>query len=183
MRATTRGFTLIELLVVVALISIMVAVAVPSFAAFIANYRATSSVNDLLQAITLTRSEAMKRGRRVTLAPIGGDWKNGWTVFVDVSPVTTPPSLGSEDQLIFKHDALFSSTTVTATDSATSPFGGSNYVAFDGTGYPRTTSSATLSGGIVVTDSVGSKVSQRTLCLAMFGRPRVAQGAVACSSG
>ena len=69
MRRSSAGFTLIELLFVVTLIGIMIAIAIPSFASFIANYRATAAVNDLLEAITLTRTEALKRGRRVTLLP------------------------------------------------------------------------------------------------------------------
>lgn len=185
MKAIARGFTLIELLIVVALISIMLAIAVPSFATFISNYRATSAVNDLLQAITLTRTEALKRGRKVTLAPISGDWTNGWTVFIDTG-TATPPVWSSTEELIYRHDALPSSTTITAPDGGTSPFGNNNYVAFDGTGYPRTTSGATLSGGIVLTDRIGTASSQvRTLCLALYGRPRIvtASAAASCSTG
>ena len=182
MKRSSRGFTLIELLFTVALIGIMIAIAVPSFASFISNYRATSAVNDLLEAITLTRTEALKRGRRVTLAPIGADWRNGWTIFID-SGGATPPAWSGTEELIFRHDALPSTISIAAAGSAASPFGGAGYVAYDGTGYARTTTSAVLSGGIVMTDQMASSTNIRTLCLALFGRPRIVKGVDSCSSG
>jgi type IV fimbrial biogenesis protein FimT len=178
MRRSSAGFTLIELLFVVTLIGIMIAIAVPSFASFIANYRATSAVNDLLEAITLTRTEALKRGRRVTLLPntasnvpsATGSWTNGWTIFVDLDNNQT---LNGADVFITKHEALPASISATPSDSASAPFSGANYVIFDGAGYPRTTTGATLSGGIVFVDHTGGTNNYRTLCLGVFGRPRV----------
>jgi len=183
MTRRAKGFTLIELLFVVTLIGIMIAIAVPSFASFIANYRATAATNDLLQALTLTRAEALKRGKRVTLAPISGDFSKGWTVFIDTGTVV-PPVWASPEELIFRHDALATSTTVAAPTGGNGIFGSANYVAYDGTGYPHTASTAAGAlGGITVTDATGSKTSSRTLCLAVLGRPRIVQGATeSCAS-
>jgi type IV fimbrial biogenesis protein FimT len=187
MKKPTQGFTLIELLVVLALIGIMIAIAVPSFASFISNYRATAAVNDLLQAITLTRTEALKRGRRVTLLPnlgdaartpsVSGSWNYGWTIFVDLNNNQT---LDTTDVLIFKHGDLPTSITPDVPLSSTTIFG-VNYVAFDGTGYSRTTAGATLTGGIKLTDNTGSATNVRTLCLGIYGRPNIVKVASACS--
>ena len=189
MRKRSRGFTLIELLVVVGLISIMLSIAVPSFASFISNYRATSAVNDLLQGVILTRSEALKRGRKVIMLPndasgapsTNGTWSNGWTIFVDQDNNQT---LSAADPLIFKHAALPTSITAVAAGAYAQPFGGANYVQFDGTGYPRTIANTQLSGGIVLTDNTGNAMNRRTLCLANLGRPRIVKGPVAdtCAS-
>ncbi len=178
MTRRARGFTLIELLVVVTVIVVLLAIAVPSFTSFISNYRATSAVNDLLQGITLARGEALKLGRRVVMLPndashnpsATGSWSNGWTVFIDLNSNLT---LDASDTLIFKHGDLPSSMAVTAPGTWTGPFGNANYVSFDGSGYPRRVDGTQLNGGIVLTDHVGSATSQRTLCLANLGRPRI----------
>jgi len=187
----SRGFTLIELLVVVGLIAVMLMIAVPSFTSFISNYRATAAVNDLLQGITLTRSEALKRGRRVVMLPnlangtpsASGSWANGWTVFVDLNNNLT---METTDTMIFKHGKLPSSTVVAAVGSSTLPFADANYVSFDGTGYPRTVAGSQLNGGVRLTDTIASNTPNvRTICLANFGRPRVVRDTPteSCSGG
>lgn len=205
MRPTTNareqraGFTLIELLVVVALISIMLVIAVPSFTSFISNYRATSAVNDFLQGITLTRNEALKRGRRVMMVPHTsggtpsvtgtGDWKYGWTIFVDTNNNQTLDAAEvAAGDLISQHAALNDSIAVTDAGGATAaPFtdgASKTYISFDGTGYPRQLGGGGLAGGIVLTDTTGPSRSVRTLCLANLGRPRIVKDvAETCAGG
>ncbi|WP_348675110.1 GspH/FimT family pseudopilin [uncultured Abyssibacter sp.] len=89
----TRGFTLIELLVAVAVASILLAVALPSFQSLIASNRSASDANALLSILMLTRSEAIKRNTTVvackstdgescsTDSSVG--WDAGVVVFVD----------------------------------------------------------------------------------------------------
>lgn len=87
-----RGFTLVELLVVLAVAAILLTMAVPGYA-FLANAsRLAAATNDLMTAVQLARSEAIKRGVRVTVCKSGGsavacdagaDWQSGWLVFVD----------------------------------------------------------------------------------------------------
>jgi prepilin-type N-terminal cleavage/methylation domain-containing protein len=186
-----RGFTLIELLFVVTLIGIMVAIAVPSFARFIANYRATSAVNDLLQSITQARSEALKQGRRVVILPndasgsptLGGSWSNGWTIFSDRNNDQSY-NAANGDVIIFTHAKVPTSTTFLGPNGAAAStiFGATNYVLFDGTGYPRVSAATGTLGGIQIADSTGGGTpSVRTLCLALLGRPRIITSATACS--
>jgi type IV fimbrial biogenesis protein FimT len=183
-RSLDRGVTLIEAMLVVTIIGILLATAIPSFASVLANSRASSAANDLLHAIQLTRSEAMKRGHRVYLAPVDGHWRNGWTLFVDrndnrLFDVAT-------DELILRHDALPASTVITNPANPTrEPFTdvGSperTYVMFDGTGYPRQRNGGFSVGSIAVKDQTGSAVALRTICVASYGRVRVVQAA-ACS--
>jgi len=93
-RASTAGFTLIELIIVVALAAIIMTLAVPSFQHMVANNRITSHTNELVMAINMARSEAVKRNVRVILCrsanptasppACGGtanDWTTGWLLF------------------------------------------------------------------------------------------------------
>ncbi|MCH8537167.1 MAG: GspH/FimT family pseudopilin [Alkalimonas sp.] len=85
----TRGFTLIELMVTVAVLVIVLTVAVPSFTNLINGNRLTSQANELLSAMTLARSEAIRLNRNVIFChssdssscsePAGGEWA-GWIV-------------------------------------------------------------------------------------------------------
>lgn len=75
------GFTLIELLVTMTVMVVMLGIAVPSFKNFTATQRVKSVAVDVATALVLARSEAIKRNRTVTIAPLtAGDWTSGWTV-------------------------------------------------------------------------------------------------------
>ncbi|MGO4611334.1 Tfp pilus assembly protein FimT/FimU, partial [Variovorax sp. 2RAF20] len=63
--AAERGFTLIELLVTLTVPSIIAFAAAPSFSSLIATQRARNASLDLSAALTLTRSEAVKRNSSV----------------------------------------------------------------------------------------------------------------------
>jgi len=93
-RGSTAGFTLIELIIVVALAAIIMTLAVPSFQTMVANNRITAHTNELVMAINLARSEAVKGNVRVILCrsanptasppACGGsanNWTTGWIVF------------------------------------------------------------------------------------------------------
>ena len=75
-----KGFTLIELLMTVAIAAILVSLAAPSFVRLIADQRAKAAATDLVTALNVTRSEAIKHNQNVTLQPKSGDWANGWQV-------------------------------------------------------------------------------------------------------
>lgn len=63
----SRGFTLVELMVGVALISIMMALAVPSFRTWIANSQVRTASEALQSAARLAQAEAARRYRQVVL--------------------------------------------------------------------------------------------------------------------
>ena len=74
------GFTLVDLVVVISIAVILTTIAAPSFTAFIASQRARNAATDLYVALIAARSEATMRNTNVTLAPVSGGWKNGWTI-------------------------------------------------------------------------------------------------------
>jgi len=86
----SSAFTLIELLVVVAVLAVVITAAVPSFARLAAGVRVRVEAQKLLMAVHLTRSEAIKRNRPVSLCPVlrsssrttcSRDYSQGWMVF------------------------------------------------------------------------------------------------------
>lgn len=80
-----RGFTLIEIMVALAVLAILLAVGLPAFGGLIDSQRMDSNANSLLRSINQTRTEATRRNRHVTMAPLSGDWSNGWTIFIDAN--------------------------------------------------------------------------------------------------
>ena len=80
-----RGFTLIEIMVAVAVLAILLSIGLPAFGSLIDSQRMDSSVNSLLRSISHTRTEATRRNRHVTMAPLSGDWSNGWNIFIDAN--------------------------------------------------------------------------------------------------
>ncbi len=88
-----RGFTLIELMVTLAAGIILLAVGIPAFTTMMANNQSAAYANDLVMALNLARSEAVKR--KVPVAVCASDaantacdqdnWENGWLLFTDVN--------------------------------------------------------------------------------------------------
>lgn len=164
------GFTLIELMVTLVLVVTLLALAAPSFATFQRNSELTTTANTMLSSLTAARSEAMKRGRNVTVAPAdGSSWASGWIVFVDTD---ASGALNGTETELSREPALPSSVTA-VTGSAPEGFkapGGGVYVMFNGSGYPRLTSGAFQASSLDLTIASGEA---RRIVSSPAGRLRV----------
>lgn len=87
MNKRQSGFTTIELLITVVLAGVLIAMAAPSFSGLVANSRVADQTNELIGAMNLARSEAIRRNASLTLCRtatadstdcLGGDanWQN-----------------------------------------------------------------------------------------------------------
>lgn len=75
-----RGLTLIELMVTLAVAIALMAVGIPMYSGVVANNRVVTQTNQLVSALNLARSEAVKQGATVSVAPAVGGWNKGWKV-------------------------------------------------------------------------------------------------------
>lgn len=75
-----NAFTLIEILVTIVVLSIVFAMALPSYRKLIADNRLSTYTNDFVAATAAARSEAVKRGRSTTLSADGITWNDGWVI-------------------------------------------------------------------------------------------------------
>ncbi len=88
-----HGVTLLELMIALSVLGILLAIGVPSYTSITRENQIASQSSNLLQTFTLARSEALKRGLRVSICPIANDdtstcmaatdWAGGWMIFED----------------------------------------------------------------------------------------------------
>ncbi|MGL6160036.1 GspH/FimT family pseudopilin [Microbulbifer sp.] len=168
------GFTLIELMVTIAVFAIVVTIAAPSFSAMINNNRSVALGEELAGALNYARSEAVKRGARVSICAssngtgcTGADtWNQGWIVFADsaTSDSAASPAVGT---VLRRWEAPNAGAVITVTQTAA-------------TNFIRYTRLGTLgrSSRVTVTSSVsgcGSNAA-RTITVGPAGLINVARG-------
>ncbi len=85
-----RGFTLVELMIGVLLVSVLLGIGLPLFRSFILEQRLRATTTDLRIALTLARSEAVKRNTVIELKKNAAGWGKGWSI---PSPIVGDPDL------------------------------------------------------------------------------------------
>ena len=116
------GFTLLELIIAMALVSIVVAFAIPSMTTFTQNDRLTTNINSLIGHLAYARSEAVKRSQQVSVcasndaATCSGGWDDGWIVYIDAD---NNNSFDAGEEVIRAQQALGGNNTLTATGIGT----------------------------------------------------------------
>ena len=153
------GFTVIELAVTVSVVAILSGLGAASFAGVAGKTRVVNEATDLLNAIELTRSEAVKRGMRVTLLPVAGDWAAGWTIFADTNANRV---IDPGEPVILSHARLKSTTRITTN---TTP----GYIAFGAGGMPQQYNGGFLAATLALCDGGNG----RGIVIAKSGRPRM----------
>lgn len=174
LQSTPAGVTLLELMVVLAVLSILLAAAVPSFKNMLRSQRLTAGTGELLAAIHLARSQAIARNTRVAIAPADpdeDDFARGWVVFVVRNGARQPASPGD---IIASHGPMEASIRIGATMSSQH---GPSYVAYNGAGRSCTMDNSLAAHWGTLSLSDGAEV--RRIKINMLGRARVCNPATA----
>lgn len=165
----SRGMTLIELLVGLSILSILLAIGVPSFNQFITSNRLTAYTNDMLSTLTLARSEAIKRNDREVLCKSAdgescagaGGWNQGWIVFADPN---NNASRDAGEPVVYKVAALQGGYTFDGTSSFSSS------VSYDAQGGVTQAGTFTLCPPAPAASGQGQEIA-----VSASGRPRASK--------
>ncbi len=166
------GFTLIELLVTIAIATVLMLVAVPSFMEFQRNARLSDAVSNFIAAANTTRANAMKQGLKTYMVPndTGTGWTSGWMVYADSNWNNAYDA--ATEEVILRHEAL-SADIMVSTPGAS---GGPNslvdgYLLFNGSGFPRL-KSGSISNGRIEISRISNTARTRTVIFDQAGRVR-----------
>lgn len=148
----SQGVTLVELMVGLAVMALLMMVAVPSFQSTIASSRVTTVTNDLVGTLASARTEAIRRGVRVTVCAsadgascaTSGDWSQGWIVFTDTDRDAIKDAVASEIVLATSPATPAGISVKSDTTSA------ALFVSYAPDGQTKTTTGATWQGKLQV---------------------------------
>jgi type IV fimbrial biogenesis protein FimT len=115
--ARSAGFTMIELMMTIAIATVVMTLAIPSFRYVTNSNRIASEINGLLGDMQFARSEAIKEGQGVTVCVstdgstcVANDlnWQDGWIVFSPAGVLRVQSKFSGSDTFV-------SSTVATVT--------------------------------------------------------------------
>jgi type IV fimbrial biogenesis protein FimT len=168
------GVTLIELLVTISIAAILLAIAVPGFQDFFRRNRVDSAASDLMAALNLARSEAIRRGVPVSLCKSGNgttcvqggnNWEQGWIVFANPN---NDGLRGDDEEIIRVHQQLQSAITLRPTDNY------DNFLTYRSDGRVNTI-------GTFVICHNGQPAGARSITINVAGRARYVDNVANCN--
>ena len=179
MRGVLRqdGYTLAELLVSIAIVSTVVAAAVPEMANMLASMRLRSGMSALCDGLRLTRDEAIRRNGRVAMCKSAdgrrctkqGDWSQGWIIFHD------PNNNADVDP---GESVLYSEPPMTGTIHVSGNTPVSNYVSYTSFGKAKLLSDAFQAGHFTVCAHSATSTEAYLVYIGILGQPRVEKSQV-----
>lgn len=107
-----NAFTLVELMVTIAIATILISIAIPSFTSMYDASRSDSAIGNIQQSLVVARSHAVSYGTNVTVCPLSGttcgtNWRDGYSIFIDNGTLgKVDTTAGVADQVIRELDAF-----------------------------------------------------------------------------
>ena len=154
------GFTLIELMITLAISAILLSVAAPAYQSFIGSTALTTATNDLVAALNMARSEALKRDGQVSLRAadiVSDDFADGYCL--------VPGKPANCDGALRSFPAVGSEITMVVA-------GGYDKITFDGLGGLSETSNNTRAFELCRANE-----DHRRVTIALVGRSKVSADA------
>lgn len=182
-----KGFTLVELITAMALVAILLTAGIPGLSTLLHNSRLTTAINDFVSHVHFARSEAIRRGSRVTLCKSAdgtscttqGDWAQGWLVFSDPNHNAR---LDADETLLRLHNGFTHAQLSLSGNSKLQ-----DYISYTGNGFSRRISGAPQNGTLVLCDSRGFGAHARAIVINNTGRlsniPAAESSARDCTQG
>lgn len=155
-QAQSKGLTLIELMIAIAIAAILLTLVAPGFQNLFLSNRITAATNELVTALTLARTEAVRSGENATVCAVGNNWQQGWFV----TRANTCQLAIDNDDIIRAWEAVPASIAV---NSAV------NFVVFDGLGARDGADAVTL------TLQIGGNIADRRIQVSRGGSTSVAK--------
>lgn len=161
------GFTLIELMVTIAVLAILLGLALPSFQQSLRSNRVATATNEMIAALSLARSEAIRNNgggavcSSASGTACGGSWSDGWLVWADANG----NSALDAGEAVLRYSQGNAKLAVSNTGGA---------VAFDPRGRRRAVGNQSLT---LRPDECASQPLQRTLTINASGQVTTAKGA------
>ena len=156
-----RGHTLAELLFVLAIAAILLGMAMPAMRGMLQQHRLTATVNEFFAALTLARSEALRRGVPVALLPAGAGWSSGWVLVLDRNGNL---QADAGDEILYSHGPPPGDVAISGSFSDNS----TPYLAYDPGGRSRSRAGGAQAGSWQF--SCGAQT--RKIIINFLGRPR-----------
>jgi type IV fimbrial biogenesis protein FimT len=170
--------------------AVILGVGIPNLTQFIRNNRMTSAANDVLAALHMARTEAVKRRAWTVMCmsanpndatPTCTAGGRGWVVFIDDADPTAPDAndanlvVNNGEEVLLRHDTPPDTITL-----LTAPNGNSGYIAFTASGFSRAVAAGTPLRSIRMCDSRGNVAvygadnsAARAITISQTGRPQV----------
>ena len=186
------GFTLIELMVTLVIVGTLVVAGGPLLSTTLQGGQMVASTNELVSAIHITRSSAIKFNRKVTIC-VSSDgatclnsnkWQQGWIAFVDANGdrIGTGAACSAttdinSDCLLRVHDKI-DDDRLTITGIHDSNSSNIQWLTFTSRGLPKA-GSASRSGifSVCAFEKGSSEVASRAVVLSIPGRVRISENA------
>jgi type IV fimbrial biogenesis protein FimT len=175
------------------IVGILLTVGVPSLKTFMQSNQLVAASNELVSALHIARSEAIKLNSRVSICESSngatcattGSWENGWIVFVDANGDLNNTGAAcaavNTDCLLRIHSAFSDNQlTVSGVDASSAAI---NAFTFSSRGLPKTLNGTAESGtfSICSLDDNGATINARAVVLSLSGRVRVSDNAAVIS--
>lgn len=166
------GFTLIELMIAIAVLAVLVAIGFPSFQNVMRSNRVATGTNELIAAVSLARTEAIRNNRGSSIcgsqsgAACDGTWTQGWIVWAD----TDANGVVDAGETVLRYVSGNGGVEIA---------GPAGFLHFDARG--RRTSTAADAGALIIQPArCDGKSYRRTLALSPTGQIRKAGDLAAC---
>lgn len=177
-----EGFTIIELMVTITLAAVVLVLAVPSFTNIIRDNRLVTQTNSLISALNIARSEAAKRGVRITICRSTDQsscttsnpskWEDGWIMFFDTRNFGTRDTSAPIEEIIQVSEGLSGSNSLRSGGNY------SNYISYLPNGMSR--GNTGLANDTFNLCDVRGASYGRKIIVSSTGRPKAEKGANTC---